>query len=84
MSAIAQFERGVIADRTLEGLKSARARGRTGGRPKTNSDAVRKAIKLYRTRQYSIKKIEELTGVKKSPLYRNLSGRSEPNSNALD
>jgi len=84
MSAIAQFERGVIADRTREGLKSARARGRTGGRPKTNSDAVRKAIKLYRTRQYSIKKIEELTGVKKSPLYRNLSGRSEPNSNALD
>ena len=46
MSAIAQFERDVIADRTREGLKSARARGRTGGRPKTDSDAVRKAIKL--------------------------------------
>ena len=74
MSAIAQFERDVIADRTREGLKSARARGRTGGRPKTNPDAVRKAIKLYRTRQYSIKEIEELTGVKKSTLYRNLSG----------
>ena len=29
MSAIAQFERDVIADRTNEGLKSARARGRT-------------------------------------------------------
>ena len=74
MSAIAQFERDVIADRTREGLKSARARGRTGGRPKTDPDAVRKAIKLYRTRQYSIKEIEELTGVKKSTLYRNLSG----------
>jgi len=31
MSAIAQFERDVIADRTKEGLKSARARGRIGG-----------------------------------------------------
>lgn len=31
MSAIAQFERDVIADRTREGLKAARARGRTGG-----------------------------------------------------
>ena len=72
MSAIAQFERDVIADRTKEGLRSARARGRTGGRPKANPDAVRKAVKLYRTGQYSVKEIEELTGVKKSTLYRNL------------
>ena len=72
MSAIAQFERDVIADRTREGLRSARARGRKGGRPKTDADAVRKALKLYNTSQYSIKEIEELTGVKKSTLYRNL------------
>lgn len=74
MSAIAQFERDVIADRTREGLRSARARGRTGGRPKADADAVKKAIKLYNTKQYSIKEIEELTGVKKSTLYRNLNG----------
>lgn len=73
MSAIAQFERDVIADRTREGLRSARARGRMGGRPKTNPDSIRKAIKLYNTNQYSVKEIEELTGVKKSTLYRNLS-----------
>lgn len=73
MSAIAQFERDVIADRTREGLKSARARGRTGGRPKVNPDVVKKAIKLYATNQYSIREIEKLTGVKKSTLYRNLS-----------
>ncbi len=73
MSAIAQFERDTIAERTREGLQSARARGRMGGRPKVNPDSVRKAVKLYNTRQYSIKEIEELTGVKKSTLYRNLS-----------
>lgn len=72
MSAIAQFERDTIADRTREGLRSARARGRTGGRPKANSDSIKKAVKLYNTRQYSIKEIEELTGVKKSTLYRNI------------
>lgn len=72
MSAIAQFERDVIADRTREGLRSARARGRTGGRPKVDADAVKKAIKLYNTGQYSVKEIEELTGVKKSTLYRNI------------
>ena len=72
MSAISQFERDVIADRTREGLKSARARGRTGGRPRTDPAAVKKALRLYATKEYSIKEIEELTGVKKSTLYRNL------------
>ncbi len=72
MSAIAQFERDVITDRTREGLKSARARGRTGGRPRADPEQVKKAVKLYKTEQYSIKEIEELTGIKKSTLYRNL------------
>lgn len=72
MSAIAQFERDIIADRTCEGLKAARARGRSGGRPKIASDKVKQAVKLYGTNQYSIKEIEQLTGVKKSTLYRNL------------
>lgn len=72
MSAIAQFERDVIVDRTREGLKSARARGRTGGRPRTSPDAIRKAIRLYNTKEYSITEIEEMTGVKKSTLYREL------------
>lgn len=72
MSAIAQFERDVIADRTCEGLRAARSRGRCGGRPKVDADKVRKAVKLYRTGQYSVREIEELTGVKKSTLYRSL------------
>lgn len=72
MSAIAQFERDCIADRTIEGLKAARARGRVGGRPRINSEQVKRAIKLYNTGQYALKEIEELTGVKKDTLYRNL------------
>lgn len=72
MSAIAQFERDIIADRTKEGLKSARSRGRNGGRPKIASDKTKQAVKLYGTGQYSVKEIEDLTGIKKSTLYRNL------------
>ena len=72
MSAIAQFERDVIADRTREGLKAARARGRLGGRPKINQVRIKQALKLYHTKQYSVREIEALTGVKKSTLYRNL------------
>lgn len=72
MSALAQFERDVIAERTKEGLKSARARGRMGGRQKIDEAKVKQAVKLYNTRQYSVKEIEELTEVKKATLYRNL------------
>lgn len=70
MSAMAQFERDVIAERTQEGLKAARARGRTGGRPRCDSRKLQQAIKLYDTRQHSVKEIEELTGIKKATLYR--------------
>lgn len=72
MSALAQFERDVLADRTREGLAAARARGRKGGRPPADREAVKKAIKLYHTGQYSVKEITELTGIKASTLYKNL------------
>lgn len=72
MSALAQFERDVLADRTREGLAAARARGRKGGRPPVNGEAVKKAMKMYKTGQYSVKEITELTGVKPSTLYKNL------------
>ena len=71
-AGLSQFEADLTAQRTREGLEAARARGRTGGRPKIDEDSVKKAVKLYHTRQYSVKEIEELTGVKKSTLYRNL------------
>ena len=76
MSAIAQFERDLIADRTREGLNSARARGRKGGRPRTDSEKLRKAIKLYNTRQYSLAEIEDMTGVKRSTLYRGIRSKN--------
>ena len=76
MSAIAQFERDVIADRTREGLNSARARGRKGGRPRTDTDKLRKAIKLYNTRQYTLAEIEDMTGVKRSTLYRGIRSKN--------
>lgn len=72
MSAISQFERDVIADRTKEGLNAARARGRIGGRPKVNSETISKAVKLYESKQYSVKDIVALTGVKRATLYKYL------------
>lgn len=73
MSALAQFERDVIADRTREGLNAARARGHYGGRPRSDPHKLKQAIKLYQSKQHTVKEIEELTGVKKATLYRYLS-----------
>lgn len=72
MSALAQFERDVIAERTVEGLAAARARGRHGGRPKCDQRKLQQAVKLYTAGQHTVKEIEELTGIKKSTLYRAL------------
>jgi len=76
MSAMAQFERDVIAERTQEDLKAARARGRKGGRPRCDGRKLQQAIKLYDTGQHSVKEIEELTGIKKATLYRGLKDRA--------
>ena len=72
ISSLAAFERETLIERTNEGLASARARGRLGGRPKTDEKAIKKAVALYRTGQYSVTDVTELTGVSKSTLYRAL------------
>ena len=77
MSALAQFERDVIAERTMEGLKAARARGRKGGRPRCDPHKLRQALKLYEAGQHTVAEIEELTGIKKATLYRARKARME-------
>ena len=70
MSALAQFERDVIAERTREGLRAARARGRKGGRPRCDQRKLQQALKLYEAGKHTAAEIEELTGIKKATLYR--------------
>lgn len=72
LSAISQFERDLTVERTKEGLIAARARGRKGGRPKSDEKALNKAIKLYQSKEYSIKEIVSMTGISQSTIYRNI------------
>src|ERR671929_443464 len=62
--ALAEFEREIIRERTNAGLKSARARGRHGGRPKklTKSKAEM-ARQLYQDRSHSIEEICQTLGI---------------------
>ncbi len=71
--AFSQFERDLIAQRTNEGLASARARGISGGRPRVKDKNIEKAIKLYNSKDYSIAEIVVMSGVSQATLYRYLS-----------
>ena len=44
LSVLAEFERDIIRERTMVGLKAARARGRKGGRPKVNQQKLNQAL----------------------------------------
>jgi DNA invertase Pin-like site-specific DNA recombinase len=72
LAVLAEMERDLIVERTKAGLESARARGRKGGRPKVDNKKIDKAIKLYNSQQYTVKEIEDMTGVSKATLYRNI------------
>ena len=77
LSAISQFERDITVQRTNEGLQAARARGRKGGRPRVDSKAVDKAIKLYHAQTHSIKEITTICGISQATLYRALAAEDK-------
>ncbi len=72
-ASLAEFERELIRERTQAGLKSARARGRKGGRPKgLTPEAIEKATiaeALYKNGSIPVKKIAEQLGISKTTLY---------------
>ena len=68
--ALAEFERALIRERTRAGLAAARARGRVGGgRKRLGEEQRRHAVKLYRSRQRTVKEICALVGISRSTLY---------------
>jgi DNA invertase Pin-like site-specific DNA recombinase len=70
-SALAEFERDLIRDRTMAGLRAARARGRLGGRRREmTADKLRMASRLMKDPEVSIQEICKTLGVSRSTLYR--------------
>jgi DNA invertase Pin-like site-specific DNA recombinase len=70
--ALAEFERNLIRERTLAGLKAARARGRKGGRPRKLSAEDLKTVRaLLKSGDVPVSTIAEQFRVARSTLYRN-------------
>ena len=74
LAALAEFDREMIVEGTLEGLASARARGRTGGRPpKLTGAKLDQAQRMLDDGELTAKEIAGVVGVARSTLYENLS-----------
>ena len=70
-AALAEFERGLIRERTIAGLASARARGRNGGRPYTMTPAkLRLAQVAIAKRDTKVGELCKELGVTRQTLYR--------------
>jgi DNA invertase Pin-like site-specific DNA recombinase len=71
-SALAQFERRLIQERTKAGIAAARARGRTGGRPHmvANQPKVLLAKKLHGDKTIEINDICDTLHISRSTYYR--------------
>ena len=78
-SGVSQFERELIRERTMEGLASARARGRIGGRPGKDKKIVEQALTLYDSKAYSVDEISKTTGISRRTLYKYVNFRKEKN-----
>jgi DNA invertase Pin-like site-specific DNA recombinase len=73
LGAIAELERGIIKERTMAGLESARKQGRTGGRPKKFDDKIATTAKALLNSGMSKNDVCNQLGFKRATLYRLLA-----------
>lgn len=69
MSGLSQLERDLISQRVKEGLASAKARGRVGGRPSKRNEKSNTVLLLYKE-GYKISDIVKQTGISRTTVYR--------------
>ena len=79
-ASLAEFEKDLIRERTMAGLKSARDRGRMGGRPKGLSEKAKRsacsAEALYKQNELTSTEIAAQLDISKTTLYKYLRTRN--------
>ncbi|HDR7875921.1 MULTISPECIES: recombinase family protein [Bacillus cereus group] len=75
MCVIAELERDLIAERVKEGLNASKKRGTKLGRPTIDTEKLRIALRMYDSKDYSVKEIVESTGISQGSLYRAINKR---------
>jgi DNA invertase Pin-like site-specific DNA recombinase len=77
LGAVAELERSLIAERVRAGLRNARAKGKTLGRPRAMVDATQ--IALLRSQGRSIREIADKLKCSRSLVHKTLAIRGSPN-----
>lgn len=67
----------VLAERLHDGLSAARAKGRTGGRPRLDKKTIEHAIAMYKTKRFTVQEITDKTGISKKSLYNYINKEKE-------
>lgn len=72
-AALAEFERGLIRERTLAGLAIARAQGRAGGRPRSlDEKSLVAARAMLQSPDLTVAEVAKRLGVSVATLYRHI------------
>lgn len=83
LASIAEFERSLLSERTREGLASARARGRKGGRrPKMTPSKLATARTLRDGGEHTVAQIAEIIGVSRATVHRALAAEVDAGAGA--
>ena len=78
LAALAEFDREAIVEGTLEGLATARARGRVGGRPpKLTRRQLDQAQLMYDSDEHTVEEIAATFKVRRSTMYQHLSAHKD-------
>ena len=77
-SALAEFERELIQERTQAGLKAARARGKMGGRPPLlDSRQINRMIEMYDEEKNTVAEICKIYNISRPSFYNYLKNRRQ-------
>lgn len=76
MCVIAELERNLIAERVKEGLEASKKLGKKLGRLKVDKDKLSLALRMYDSKEYSVKEIKDGTGDSQGSLYRAIHSRT--------
>lgn len=75
-SALAEFERDLIQERTQAGLKAARARGKMGGRPPLlDTRQINRMIEMYDEQKNTVAEICKIYNISRPSFYNYLNNR---------
>lgn len=84
-ATLAEFERDLIHERTMAGLASARARGRSGGRPRVmTKPKLKTAMAMMADRDNAARDVAAELGVSLSTLYAYVDAKGQPRPRAVE